>query len=364
MRDTIRAGIDLSTKKILKIGPLFRPFFLKSEADVVYVDHADTEALRAKYKHDPKFDKSTIVDVDAVWGAQTLAECVGIGRKVDCVIASHVIEHVPDLLAWLKELESVLATDGEIRLVVPDKRFTFDYTRRLTELPEVLDAYLRKARRPLPFNILGHVLNVRQVDTFAAWQRPLALADIPLSHPFELAIYAARDALSTENYHDVHCWVFTPCSLASLMHAAAENDLVDLECTLFADTPRGSLEFIVMVRPSTNKSEVVQSWTRMAAAVERPVPGTIELEIATLRNDVASLKEALAAMTALADAAREASAAHEADRTRLIHEVNSARTAEALRHVETARNETAAYKQSTSWKITAPLRSLVSALRR
>jgi SAM-dependent methyltransferase len=167
MRDTIRAGIDLSTETILEIGPLFRPFFLKSEADVIYVDHADTEALRAKYKDDPKFDKSSIVDIDAVWGAKTLAECVGIDRKFDCVIASHVIEHVPDLLAWLKEIESVLAADGEIRLVVPDKRFTFDYTRRLTELPEVLDAYLRQTRRPLPFNILDHVLNGRHGSSMA-----------------------------------------------------------------------------------------------------------------------------------------------------------------------------------------------------
>src|SRR5258708_4979694 len=168
LRDRIRDGMDFASKTTLEIGPLYRPFVLKSEGDVMYVDHADTETLRKKYADDPLFDVASIVDVDAVWGEQTLSECLGAGRKVDYIIASHVIEHVPDLITWLRELRSVLGEGGQIRLVIPDKRFTFDYTRRLTVFSDVVDAYLRKARRPLTLYIIDHILNVRRVDTVSA----------------------------------------------------------------------------------------------------------------------------------------------------------------------------------------------------
>src|ERR1700744_1544105 len=173
LRDRIRHGMDFKSKKTLEIGPLYRPFVLKAEGEVVYVDHADTETLRKKYTGDPLFDVSSIVNVDAVWGEQTLSECLGGGEKVDYVIASHVIEHTPDLITWLRELRSVLKDGGEIRLVIPDKRFTFDYTRRLTVLSDVADAYMRKARRPLPLYVIDHLANVHYVDTAAAWSGAL-----------------------------------------------------------------------------------------------------------------------------------------------------------------------------------------------
>jgi hypothetical protein len=140
------------------------------------------------------------------------------------------------------------------------------------------------------------------------------------------------------------------------MQAAAEHGLVDLKCTFFDDTPHGSLEFIVMVRPCADRAGVVASWAGMATAVERAVPGTVEQELATLRRDLAAAKDEIAAMKVLAGTTHEASAAQDADRVRVI--------GEAQRSAETARNEAAAYRQSTSWKITAPLRLLVNALRR
>jgi hypothetical protein len=263
LRDRIRAGIDFSTVETLEIGPLYRPFVLKSEGKVIYVDHADTRTLREKYKDDPKFDVADIVDVDAVWGAQTLSDCIGEGRRVDLVIASHVIEHVPDLIAWLNELRSVLKPEGEIRLVVPDKRYTFDYARRTTVLPDILDAYLRKARSPLPRCILDHVLNVRVVDTGAAWAGPLDESSLANIHPFELAVHAAQDALTTGSYHDVHCWVFTPLSFAQLMRQCAEQGLIDLACHRFEDTLHHTLEFTAFLKPAPSREVAVSSWAAM-----------------------------------------------------------------------------------------------------
>jgi predicted SAM-dependent methyltransferase len=326
--------MDFASKTTLEIGPLYRPFVLKSEGDVIYVDHADTETLRRKYADDPLFDVASIVDVDAVWGDQTLSECLGTGRKVDYIIASHVIEHVPDLITWLQELRSVLIDGGEIRLVIPDKRFTFDYTRRLTVFSDVLDAHLRKARRPLTLYIIDHILNVRRVDTSAAWLGRLDADSLSPYHSFDMAVDVAKDALETNHYHDVHCWVFTPHSFANLMREAAESDLIDLACSSFEDTLHNTLEFTVFLRASDDKQAIIDSWRKMEASVDEAPSGSREYEIAQLHSTRTELKNALAREEELRAALAEAQAL------------------------------ASAYSSSTSWKLTAPLRALMRIVRR
>lgn len=329
-RELIRKDLPFERASIMEIGALNRPFVRKSETNVIYVDHADTEALRKKYAVGHGLDISEIVEVDAVWGQNSLADCLG-GQKVDYVIASHVIEHVPDLVTWLRELSSILNEDGEIRLVIPDKRYTFDYTRRPTELPEVIEAHVRRARRPQPWNILDHILNVRAVDGHAAWSGPLALNQIPRLHTFEQAVSLAESAIRTEEYHDVHCWVFTPESFSRLMATMVEYDLVDLECHEFRDTQEETIEFTVFLRRSSDRAAAVASWNRMADASSSVLYTSPEA------NDLERLR-------------------HELESVR--HELESAH-----RVVGNARAELDAIKRSHSWRVTEPLRRIVSLVR-
>lgn len=335
MRDSVRAGIQTLDTSILEIGPLYRPFFLKSEADVIYVDHADTETLREKYRVGHGFDVNEIVNVDAVWGESSLLECAG--RKVDYVIASHVIEHVPDLITWMKELQAVLKPGGEIRLVVPDKRYTFDYIRRETALQDLIDPYMRRTRRPLPANIFDHVTYVRKVDVGEAWKGPLDPRNLEPLHSYEMAIGLVDDALSTENYHDVHCWVFTPYSFASLMIEASECGLLSLECVGFGDTPHNSLEFTVFVRPALDAAAITASWEHMRQSVQTSVEDS---KVNVLLTDLLSQNESL-----LEDAASRV--------MQLTTELETCRV-----ELELAKLKIAAYEHSRSWRLTAPLRAI------
>ena len=168
-REQILRDLDLKHAVGLEIGALANPIVSKAEGNIRYVDYADAAALRARYANDPHVDIAKIVDVDAVWAQKTMLDALD-GQCVDYIIASHVIEHVPDLITWLKELHSVLLTEGEVRLVVPDKRYTFDYLRAETRLCDIVSAYLVRARVPQPHEIIDFCVNKVDIDVVAAWQ--------------------------------------------------------------------------------------------------------------------------------------------------------------------------------------------------
>lgn len=271
-KQKLLAGLDQRNSLGLEIGALCRPFLLRNDGPVIYVDHADTQTLRDKYKDDPNVTVDAIVDVDAVWGANTLLQALG-GRHVDYVVASHVVEHVPDLIAWLSELRSVLNPGGEVRLIVPDKRFTFDYFREETQIAAVLHSNLIGARVPQPQILIDYCINVAKVDCASAWRAPLDPFAVERHHDLETALGVAQDCLQNGAYHDVHCWVFSPRSFARLFREMAELDLIDLACGNFFDTERNDMEFFVSLQPSDEKSRTVESWRRMEAQARDDAPG-------------------------------------------------------------------------------------------
>ena len=276
-REKLLGGLELSCLTGAEIGPLHNPLVSKSEGRVIYVDHKDTESLRKAYAHDVGVDVSKI-HVDATWGAQTLKQAIaGYAKEkghldesltLDYVVASHVIEHVPDLVTWLQEVRAVLKPGGEVRLAIPDRRFTFDYLRRPTELTSVLVAYLNRARIPNTQCILDFCLHEAAVDCVTAWQGQIDEANLKRAHTFDGALRVARDALDHGNYHDVHCWVFTPASFAGLFRDLADHGLLDFECTEFHDTAVNEIEFFVHLRVCDNSAAKARSWRLMAASAQ------------------------------------------------------------------------------------------------
>ena len=270
-RAKILEGLDIAHSRGVEIGPLHAPLVAKSDGEVIYVDHADAAALRVKYAHDPIVgDVSKIVDVDAIWGEQSLSECLGARAPVDYVIASHVLEHVPDLISWLHEVRSILSPEGRLNLALPDRRFTFDYLRRESGLADALNAYLLKPRTPTPLAILDDILNTTPVDNVKAWSEAIAPQRVPGRSVYALA--AARDAIATGAYHDVHCWVFTCDSFLTLMADIAEQEMLPFCCAGFHPTARYEIEFFVSLRPCADAAEAAASFRRYRSAAAAPAP--------------------------------------------------------------------------------------------
>lgn len=260
-RKKLLSGLKLKAMTGLEIGPLTAPLVTKNQGDILYVDHEDTESLLKKYAHQAGVDCKEIVPVDAVWGEATLADCLE-GRKVDYVLASHVVEHVPDLITWFEEIAAVLKEGGSLRLAVPDKRFTFDILRAESQPHDVLDAYLRKTRMPLPRQVIEHFSLFRNVDRKAAWSGRLDAERLPPVHSLQEA-YEKAEMAHSGIYVDTHCWVFTPESFVALGLTLAEMGRMPFTLEAMHPTERNQIEFITaMKKADPADPAVARSWAR------------------------------------------------------------------------------------------------------
>src|SRR6266496_5170144 len=133
----LREGIEPATQKGLEIGALNAPTVLPQEGDVRFVDRADDATLRDSHP----LRLEGLVNVDYIWpGTGSLAAVIGTGELFDWAIASHVIEHVPNMLGWLRGIAEVLKPGGILNLAIPDCRFTFDVDSPRSTIGQVIES--------------------------------------------------------------------------------------------------------------------------------------------------------------------------------------------------------------------------------
>jgi SAM-dependent methyltransferase len=279
------ACLDVTTMRGLEIGPLASPRVLKDQGPVLYADHTDAEGLRRKYAADPTMRRrlSEIVEVDYVLaGDQPLHEAVALDAPFDYVIASHLIEHIPDPVSWLADIASTLRVDGILSLVIPDKRYCFDLNRRTTEISDVVDAHLRQLRRPSFKQVYDFIAKevTGPVDTAAIWAGTADYSGAVRSDvedPDVAALQLCRTVATTDAFVDVHCNVFTPASFLELYEKLARLGFIDFEIAYFAPTEPNNLEFFVSLRrlvPTPDRAATLQ---RQLASIPRlPTPTTPE----------------------------------------------------------------------------------------
>jgi SAM-dependent methyltransferase len=197
----------------LEIGPGYNPLLPKAERFLVETaDYTDADGLRAKYEGNPHVDVTRIEPVDHVLvEGRTLAEVVGRPRAFDYVIASHVIEHTPDMLQFLKSCEELLTPDGVLLLAVPDKRHCFDVFQPLTSTGAVLQAHIDKRTRPSPGVVFDDVAYGATRDGAIGWSSK-DQSKLELFASLREATEAYDSVRYVPGYRDVHVWRFVPSS--------------------------------------------------------------------------------------------------------------------------------------------------------
>ena len=196
----------------LEIGPSHRPLAPKKNGFNVHIlDHATADELRVKY-NGHGLNLENIEEVDFVWNGEPYHELIGCTECYDWIIASHLVEHVPDLLSFIIECERLLKPNGVLSLVVPDKRYCFDYFGELTSTGEILDAFEQKRTRPSSGKIFDHFARAATRNNQIAWSRGDDLGTIQVKNDIDFASTFWRKARDSEEYFDVHVWRFTPSS--------------------------------------------------------------------------------------------------------------------------------------------------------
>lgn len=258
---SILGDLDPAKARGLEIGPRHAPLLHKPDAAVSYVDYTDTETLRAT-QHDPGIDPASIVEVDIVWGGAPLVEAAG--GPVDYVVASHVVEHVPDLIGWLAELREALVPGGLLGLAAPDKRFTFDRGRPLTSMGDLVAAYLNRFRSPSIRQIFDARAGASGADPAAIW-RGEAADPKPTRQDLIEAFELAQSLQTAPRYQDAHCWVFTPQSFLDLIEGMAVLDLFPFTVESLIPTAYGEGEFFVRLRAAqAGEADAIEASIRAA----------------------------------------------------------------------------------------------------
>jgi SAM-dependent methyltransferase len=267
-RDLLLDGIDVAVARGLEMGPLTNPVVPRSSGPVEYLDRDDTEALRERYRVHADVDVDEIVHVDHVV-TSTVREAVGDSAPYDYVVASHVIEHVPDLVAWLDDLRSVLVTGGVLSLAIPDHRRCFDALRTPTVTADVVEAHLAGRRVPSPRQAYDYLANAVAWQGHIIWAHDAPLDELTFLHEEGDALGLARRVQELGEYHDMHCWVFTPESFVALIAALRRLRLVAFEVAACSDVLGG--EFVAQLRAIDPDTEPEPS-DRMRRAITGPGP--------------------------------------------------------------------------------------------
>lgn len=220
----------------LEIGPSFHPLVKKSSgAKVEVVDYTDAAGLKEHYRGNKHVNVENIEEVDYVVQSGSIFEAVRKNKYYDYIVASHVIEHTPDMLGFLKDCAKLLKDRGILVLAVPDKRHCFDVFQPLTSTGSVLQAHIDGRIRPTP----GAVFDDRAYNAIRngdiAWGLG-ATGDLR----FYLEMNEAKAHFATErfttNYLDVHTWRFVPSSFRLIINDLYEIGEISLREDRFFDS--------------------------------------------------------------------------------------------------------------------------------
>ena len=235
-RARLLSGIDIDREIGLEIGPLNNALVQKVPGrPIFYADYASRAVLQAQSRWNPHVNVEDIPEIDFIIAPlpQTL------GKQFDYIVASHVVEHVPNLLGWINTLLGWLKPGGKLVLAVPDRRYTFDVLRPESTAGQVFEAYAEKREKPTYAQVFDGFRMAAKYEPPEAWAgRP---PKQEFHHTRETALALAGTASST--YVDCHCWVFTDESFAAILDEARVCGLSDAVIVRSEAPVHGSNEF-------------------------------------------------------------------------------------------------------------------------
>lgn len=227
----LRSVVDLEHDEGLEIGAFDLPTVAPAIGRCAIADARSREDLARTFSVPIESVAPVTWVID---GARTLAE--QIPQRFDYVIGCHVLEHIPNPIAFLNDAGALLRSGGVLVLAIPDKRRTADAARPSTTIDHLLARHHHGAQTP----------PLAQIMEFArAWNDDLRR--LATEQPREFYAWAVTHFEGGRA--DVHCNVWEDEELfAQLDYLTRGGFVPDLE--VLTRQPNGPQfnEFYVVLR--------------------------------------------------------------------------------------------------------------------
>lgn len=333
-RAKILDGVTRDQKGI-EIGPWFNPVAPKRDGfNCLSLDVYDTETLISKASEDKSVSSQQLSQIESVdfVGSSVNIEAIVLGKglagEIDYIISSHNLEHIPDPIKFLQGCSHVLRQGGVLSMAVPDKRGCFDHFRPHSSLGDWLEAYFDKRQKPT----LRQVFEAHQLGSLyngsGAFGLGVNSSEIDPTNNIQYGFDFWTEQISSgdRQYNDAHCWTLTP-SLFELF-------VLDLSVL-------GLLKFKI----ESVESAGFEFYARLKAMGEDWSPEYSKDEYFHIRTDLIR-------------------------KVQIEQSANSRPPSDSSPDASALKMENAALRarlhdmeNSTSWKITSPMRKTVTSLR-
>jgi glycosyltransferase involved in cell wall biosynthesis/SAM-dependent methyltransferase len=240
--DRIRQSFTKSMR-LIEIGASYNPIIPKAAGwRTTIIDHAPRADLLEKYHDLPTVaaNPGIIEEVDIVWRDGPLSRmfpAVDYG-SYDGLVASHVAEHMPDLVAFLRSVAVLLKPSGVFFLALPDKRLCFDFFQPSSTTGDVLDGM--ETSRHSRGTLFDHSAYYARRNGEDSWFVGRRGGTFTLANDLESTRHLLTHDASGP-YVDSHTWRFTPASFQLLILELNVLGLIPWRVATIE--PQGAVEF-------------------------------------------------------------------------------------------------------------------------
>jgi predicted SAM-dependent methyltransferase len=225
--ETLRSMFD-ATGFGLEIGPSYNPLLPKAMGyNVETADHASAAELRSKYET-LEGAEAKIEEVDYILDGRPIVDVIGHRGRYDFIFASHVIEHMPDIVRFLQSCQALLKESGVLVLAVPDKRFCFDTFRPLSSVGSVVQAFMESRARHTTETIFDYLFYYAKRGHQDVWiERDTH--GLHLAHSLDEVMRRVDASANFNGYTDAHAWVFVPESFSLIVGALRSMGMIGFQ---------------------------------------------------------------------------------------------------------------------------------------
>lgn len=244
--------------RILEIGPLNYPIVNKKiYPNAFYADIRSTEDVRKLYSGNDylkttgiKVDIDSIVDIDYVIKG-TYSQTFRNEEKFDCVVASHVLEHMTDLIFALIDIGNILKPDGIFCIIYPDKRYSFDHFRMSASFRDAYHVFKHGIRETAPMVFDFYYSAIMENDPYLFWNQSNLTTYLP-AKDIKNAEDAYLKAADSRVLEDVHYWPFSDVDFLHFLYDGLRAKLLPYECISFIPCMYNTQQFMVALKYDPN----------------------------------------------------------------------------------------------------------------